>query len=90
MLDPPARFRLRLDLTGRLIHVLHNNDVDLVLVGEAPPRLAAALLTRGVQVFCRDVDRLTDVVRDVQLRAGDLEPFLRRMEQRLLEHLASS
>ncbi len=96
MLDPAARldaegrFRLRLDLGSALIHALHQNDVDLVLLNDASPRFAATVLTEGVRVFCRDEERLTDVVRDVQLRAADLEPFLRRMEQRLLKRLASS
>jgi uncharacterized protein len=89
-LDPAAPFNLRIDLTGRLIHALRNNDVDVVLVNDAPPLLAAAIVTAGVPVYSRDARRLTAVARDLQLRAGDLEPFLRRMEQRLLERLATS
>lgn len=88
-LDAEARFKLRIDLGTALIGVLHQNDVDIVLVNEAPPRLAATILTEGVQVFCRDRGRLIGIVRDVELRAADLEPFLRRMEQQLLKRLAA-
>jgi predicted nucleotidyltransferase len=87
--DASARFRLRLPLTSRLIGALRSNDVDLV-VDEVPPPLAAAIVTGGVQVYCRDRRRLTCVVRDILLRAADLQPFLRRMERRLLERLVSS
>jgi predicted nucleotidyltransferase len=89
-LDQSARFNVRIELGGRLIHALHNNNVDVVVLNDAPPPLAAAAVTKGVQVYCRDARRLASVERDIQLRAADLQPFLRRMERRLLERLGSS
>ena len=88
--DPRARFDLRVDLTGELIGVLNWDDVDVVILNEAPATLAAGAVTEGTLLFCRDARRLREYVRDVQLVAADLRAFLQRMEKRLLERLSAS
>lgn len=42
------------------------------------------------EIFCSDAAADHAFVRDVQLRAADLEPFLRRLRRVKLEALASS
>ncbi len=80
--DRPAggreRFELRVALTSALIAELHENSLDLILLEEAPPQLARRIVTEGRRVFCSDPAADRAFVRDVQLRAADLEPFLRR------------
>jgi len=79
------RFEARLRLIGELGHFLARNDVDLVILNDAPPELGARIVTEGVRVFCGDEETNHAFVRDIQLRAADLRPFLERMRRIKLE-----
>jgi predicted nucleotidyltransferase len=81
------RFDVRVDLGSELIQALGNNQVDVVILNDAPPELGRAIVTRGVRVFCSDPEADHAYVRDVQLRAADLVPFLERMRRIKLEAL---
>lgn len=72
-----ARFEERLRLSSDLMAALGTN-VDVVILNDAPPGLAADIVTSGKRLFCAQpaIDR--DFVRDIQLRAADLLVFLRR------------
>lgn len=72
------RFALRLRLAAAIAGALRRNDIDVVVVNDAPPELARAIVTQGRRVLCVDFRAERDFVRDVQLRAADLGPFLRR------------
>ncbi|HWP62153.1 MAG TPA: nucleotidyltransferase domain-containing protein [Candidatus Binatia bacterium] len=72
------RFEFRVRLTSALIAELRTNAVDLVVLNDAPPGLASRIVTRGRRIFCSDPAAEHAFRRDVQLRAADLEPFLRR------------
>ena len=76
--DRPGRFEARLRLFGELTRGLGRNDVELVILNDAPPHVARAIVTGGRRVFCRDAEADHAFVRTVLLRAADLEPFLRR------------
>ena len=75
------RFEARLVLIGRLGSVLERNDVDLVILNDAPPELGARVVTEGIRVYCSDEGTDHAFVRDIQLRAADLRPFLERMRR---------
>ena len=79
----------RVRLTAELIHVLGNNDVDLVILNDVPPGLGRHAVTEGLRVYLADPEADHAFFRDVQLRAADLEPFLRRMRQIKLGALSS-
>ncbi len=81
------RFDSRVRLTSDLIHALGNNDVDLVVLNDAPPLLARRIIRTGIEVFCRDRDLERDFRRDVQIRAADLAPHLERYRRMALEAL---
>jgi len=72
------RFEERVRLTSALIAALHVNAIDVVVLNDAPPVLARCIVTAGRHVCCADPAADHAFVRDVQLRAADLEPFLRR------------
>lgn len=72
------RFEFRVRLTSALIAELRTNAVDVVVLNDAPPGLASRIVTRGRRVFCSDPAAEHAFRRDIQLRAADLEPFLRR------------
>jgi len=46
------------------------------------------IVTDGRRIFCRDSEIDHTFVRDVQLRAADLQPFIDRMQKIKLEALA--
>ena len=81
------RFDLRLRLTSDLIHALGRNEVDLIVLNDAPPLLARRILRTGIELFCSDRDRSRDFRRDVQIRAADLAPFLERYRRMTLDAL---
>jgi predicted nucleotidyltransferase len=83
-----ARFAERLRLTSRLGGHLGNYLVDVVILNDAPPTLARRIVTTGERVFCANPDADHDFVRDAQLRAADLEPFLARTRRIKLAALA--
>ena len=84
---PAARFEARVRLAGDLGAALHRNDVDLVILDEAPPPLARRVVTTGRRVFCADPEADHAFTRTTLSRAADLEPFLRRMRRIKLDAL---
>jgi predicted nucleotidyltransferase len=76
--SPQERFETRVELASRLIGALHRNAVDVTILNDAPPLLARRIVTTGRRVFCAVPAADHAFVRDVQLRAADIEPFLRR------------
>lgn len=72
------RFDAGLRLAGALQAAL-GRVVDLVVLNDAPPLLGRHAVTAGRRLLCRDARADHAYVRDVQLRAADVEPWLRRM-----------
>jgi predicted nucleotidyltransferase len=72
-----ARFERGLELSTRLQDVLGSGRVDLVVLNDAPPGLGRHVVVSGRRLLDREPERTHAFVRDVQLRAADLEPFLR-------------
>lgn len=82
-----ARFDLRVRLTSDLIHAVRCNEVDVVVLNDAPPLFARHVLRSGLRICCRAPDNDRDFRRDVQLRAADLAPFLDRYRRKTLDAL---
>lgn len=81
------RFEARLRLGGWLAAELSAPLVDVVILNDAPPLLARRIVTRGQRLACVDPAAAHAFVRDVQLRAADLEPFVRRARTVMLQAL---
>lgn len=77
--DRRARFETGVRLGAWLVAELRQPLVDLVVLNDVPPGLAAHIVTRGVPVHVADAELEHAFRRDAQLRAADLAPFLRRM-----------
>ena len=82
------RFELRLRLGASLEAALGGRRPDLVVLNDVPPGLARHVVTAGRRVCCADPAADHAFVRDSQLRAADLEPFLRRMRSIKLQAIA--
>ena len=83
-----ARFEERLRLSSLLPRALSGAEVDVVILNDAPPLFARAIVLDGERIFCADLEADRAFRRDVQLRAADLEPFLRRARRQKLLALA--
>ena len=86
--DARVRFEARVAMTADIIAVLHRNEVDLVVLNDAPPRFARRIVLDGRLVHCSDAEAEHAFRRDVQLRAADIGPFLDRMARIKLGALA--
>ena len=82
------RFDASLRMGVELGSALSCERVDLVVLNDAPPLFARRIVIEGRRVFCRDPEIDHGFVRDVQLRAADLQPFLDRMQTIKLKALA--
>jgi predicted nucleotidyltransferase len=81
------RFEAGLRLSSRIQSALATRHVDLVVLNDAPPGLGRHVVGCGRRLACFDREADHAFVRDVQLRAADLEPFLRRARRLKLEAL---
>lgn len=82
-----ARFTERVRLSA-LLGAKLGLPVDVVVLNDAPPGLARRIVTQGKPILVRDPDMDRAFSRDIQLRAADLEPFLRKLRRTKLEALA--
>ena len=85
--DRTERGRLALRLASDLIAVTHRNEVDVVVLNDASPELAAHVLCRGRSLFCGDAAADQAFVRATLLRYADLRPFLTRTRRLKLQAL---
>jgi predicted nucleotidyltransferase len=81
------RFEARLRLITDFATALGRHDVDLVVLNDAPPLLGRHVVTTGRRLLCTDPEADHVYVRDVQLRAADLQPWLERMARIKLDAL---
>lgn len=83
-----TRADLRVTLGAALIAATGENDIDLVVLNDLPPGLARAIVLDGERLVCFGDEADFDFRRSVQLRAAELQPFLRRARRLKLEALA--
>lgn len=81
------RTRAAAELASELIGLLHENDVQVISLVDAPPELAAKALLEGERVHCGDAESDRAFVRNALLRHADVVPFLRRTRKTKLQAL---
>lgn len=72
------RFDCRL-LLGTRFSDAARRVADVVILNDAPPQLARAIITRGERIYCTNALLDHAFVRDAQLLAADIDPWLERM-----------
>lgn len=82
------RFDVRVSLSSELIGALNHNEVDVVILNDAPPPFGRKIIYDGIRVYLGDPVADHNYVRDVQIRAAEMEPWLRWTRKRRLEELA--
>jgi len=83
-----ARFDRSLKLAADLPAASSSECIDVVVLNDAPPLFGRRIVTEGVRLYCSNSEADHAYVRDIQLRAADLQPFLERMRRIKLEALA--
>jgi len=86
--DSRDRFEMRIRLGSDLISAVGCNEVDVVILNDAPPLLGRKIIYDGLRVYFGEPAADHAYVRDVQIRAADLEPWLNRWRKLKLEALA--
>jgi predicted nucleotidyltransferase len=81
------RFDVRLRLAGDLPAVI-GAPADIVILNDAPPGLGRAVVTAGRRIYLGNAALDHAYVRDVQLRAADVEPWLQRVRRTKLRAIA--
>ncbi len=73
------RFEARVRLTAEIIARLHQNEIDVVILNDAPPLFARRIVSHGRRLYCADPEADRAFVSNILLRAADVAPFLWRM-----------
>ena len=73
-----GRFDCRL-LLGTHFSDAARRTADVVILNDAPQQLARAIIHRGERIYCTDAALDHAFVRDAQLLAADIDPWLKRM-----------
>jgi predicted nucleotidyltransferase len=84
-----GRASLKMDLLDGLSRLYRSDQIDLVILNEAPPLLAHEVLQKGILLYCTDEDvRIEFQVRTVreyedtaQLRKIQFEAMITRLKQ---------
>ena len=75
-----STFGYRAQLTTEIIASLHNNDVDLLILNDAPPLLYYHVLRDGIRVLSRDLAATTTREGYAASRYCDFVPHLAKMD----------
>ena len=83
------RLMFRARLGSDLIHVTGNNQVDVLLMNEAPPPLNRAILEVGISLLVTDEATLAEFSRVTVSRALDLQPWLEKWRREQMRRIAT-
>ena len=83
--DDDRCFDVRLEVIGGMMDIFQTDDVDVLVLNQAPPALRYAVLRDGIVLFCRDRQAMIEFrVRAVN-EYLDFKPILKRHERAILE-----
>jgi predicted nucleotidyltransferase len=83
--DDDRCFDMRLEVIGGLMDVLHTDEVDVLILNQAPPALRYAVLRDGILLFCRDRQAMIEFRVRALNEYLDFKPILKRHERAILE-----
>ena len=83
--DNDRCFDMRLEVIGGLMGLLHSNDVDVLILNQAPPALRYAVLRDGILLFCRNRQALIEFRVRALNEYLDFKPILKRHGDAILE-----
>ena len=84
-LDKRERFQKCLDLLGLFNATFKTDEIDLVVLDDAPLRFAHHILKTGKRLYCRDPQRIIDFSEKTTKRYLDFKPVLEEFDRGFLE-----
>ena len=78
------RFDLRLEVLGELTDLLKTDNVDVVVLNDAPPLLAHRILKEGVLLFSKDDKVRVEFETKAVLRYLDWKPYIEKYTRQAL------
>jgi uncharacterized protein len=84
-LNKQKRFDRHLDLVGLFAEVFQTDEIDLVLLNDAPLRFAHKIIATGKLLYCADRLALSDFVEKGQKLYLDFRFFQREFDRAFLE-----
>lgn len=84
-LDKGERFRKSIDLIGIFNETMRTDEVDLVILNDAPHGFADHILKTGRLLHCRDQGRLVDFIEKTNKLYLDFKPAREQFDHSFLE-----
>jgi len=81
-------FEMRLEIIGGLMGILHFDDVDVLILNQAPPALRYRVLRDGLLLFCGDEQTRIEFTARTVSEYLDLKPMIERHQRAILERAA--
>lgn len=81
---PDERFDLRLEVLGELTDLFRTDDIDLVVLNEAPPLLTHRILREGLLLFSIDERIRVAFETSAVLRYLDWKPYIEKYTRQVL------
>jgi predicted nucleotidyltransferase len=78
------RFDLRLEVLGELTDLFKSDDIDLVVLNDAPPLLAHRVLKEGLLLFSADEKARLEFETRAVLKYLDWKPYLEKYTRQVL------
>ncbi len=88
-LSPAERFRQRLSLIAELIGVLHVQQVDVVVLNDAPPTIRFKIIERGQVIYNEDERARVRFEAKTMSEYFDTKPLRELYRRRLFAAIAS-
>jgi hypothetical protein len=82
--DPDTYFDRRLDIIGRLMQTLNTNEVDVIILNQAPLALQYRVVRDGMVLYARHHDHLIEFISQTVSRYLDFKPVIERHERAIL------
>lgn len=89
-LDSLERFNKHLELIGVFIDTFHTEEIDLIILNEAPPRYGNHILAHGKILFCRDRGVLADFIESTRKLYLDFRPYREEFDREFLRGIGYS
>jgi uncharacterized protein len=83
--DDDRCFDARLEVIGGLMEILNTDEVDVLILNQAPPALAYAVLRDGILLYCRHHQARIEYQLHTLNEYLDFEPILKRHERAVLD-----
>jgi predicted nucleotidyltransferase len=74
-LNYKQRFDKHLEFIGKFNSIFHTDDIDLVMLNEAPPRFSFHITSSGTVLFCSDRPALVDFIERTRKLYLDFKYF---------------